>query len=343
MTTFDAFFADLLSRERCSEADYDRATDLLASGAKSEADLIAEWTPLALEIGTEVTFKDLKGRADLNGLSGTVVSFVRATGRFGVKLATGGETVAVQRANLEETECGESPACVLAGKIGDDVAGLVGSFLTCTRCRQPCAPGSKCRVPHPMHLRQELGMMSGQEGMRASYGCKACGERYDIVTPWTHGPDGPVTGEPKYEGPEWCYAGLHSSTELPPSDLRRVHPATVSLSAGPNLQAEIDALPADVRVLTITAGSGFYDEDLVATLERHMPDLEELQLVDVAFERIVLTEELTPALKSLRMQNVPNDCDLRLELPALRQVSIHFLGDCDETINEMLARATVLP
>ena len=86
----DTLFADLISRERCSEADYDRATDLIASGAKSEADIIAEWTPLALELGAEVTFKDLKGRADLNGLSGTVVSFVRATGRFGVK-AAGGE------------------------------------------------------------------------------------------------------------------------------------------------------------------------------------------------------------------------------------------------------------
>ena len=107
------------------------------------------------------------------------------------------------------------------------MAGLVGSFLTCTRCRQPCAPGSKCRVPHPMHLRQELGMMSGPEGMRASYGCKACGQQYAIVTPWTRGPDGLAAGEPKYEGPEWCYAGLHSSKELPCSDLRRVYPATV--------------------------------------------------------------------------------------------------------------------
>jgi len=137
-----------------------------------------------------------------------------------------------------------------------------------------------------MHLREELGMMSGPEGMRASYGCKACGQRYAIVTPWTRGPDGLATGEatPKYEGPEWCYAGLHSSKELPPSDSCRVHPATVSLSAGPNLQAEIDALPADVRVLTITTGNGFYDEDRMVTLERHMPDLEEIQLVDVAFE-----------------------------------------------------------
>ena len=306
MPTFDALFADLLSRERCSEADYDRATDLLASGAKSEADLIAEWTPLALEIGAEVTFKGLQGRADLNGLSGTVVSFVRATGRFGVKLATGGETVAVKRANLEETERSESPACVLAGKIGDDVAGLVGSFLTCTRCRQPCAPGSKCRVPHPMHLRQELGRMSGPEGMRASYGCKACGQQYAIVTPWTRGPDGLAAGEPKYEGPEWCYAGLHSSKELPCSDLRRVYPATVALCAGPNLQAEIDALPADVRVLTITAGSGFYDEELTASLARPMPELQELQLVDVAFERVILTEVRVRANPNPNLNPDPN-------------------------------------
>ena len=42
------------------------------------------------------------------------------------------------------------------------------------------------------------------------------------------------------------------------------------------------------------------------------------------------------------MQNVPNECELRLELPALREVSIHFLGECDEAVNEMLARATQL-
>ena len=57
-----------------------------------------------------------------------------------------------------------------------------------------------------------------------------------------------------------------------------------------SLQAEIDALPADVRVLTITAGSGFYDEELTASLARPMPELQELQLVDVAFERVILTE-----------------------------------------------------
>ena len=144
--TIDALFADLISRERCSEADYDRATDLIASGAKSEADIIAEWTPLALELGAEVTFKDLKGRADLNGLSGTVVSFVRATGRFGVK-AAGGEAVAVKRANLEETEGGD-PACVLAGKIGDDVAGLVAPSSRAHAAASPVRPArsAACRT-----------------------------------------------------------------------------------------------------------------------------------------------------------------------------------------------------
>ena len=43
-------------------------------------------------------------------------------------------------------------------------------------------------------------------------------------------------------------------------------------------------------MLTITAGSGFYDEELTASLARPMPELQELQLVDVAFERVILTE-----------------------------------------------------
>ena len=45
-----------------------------------------------------------------------------------------------------------------------------------------------------------------------------------------------------------------------------------------------------MRVLTITAGNGFYDEELTASLARPMPELRELQLVDVAFERVILTE-----------------------------------------------------
>jgi hypothetical protein len=45
-------------------------------------------------------------------------------------------------------------------------------------------------------------------------------------------------------------------------------------------------------------GSGFYDEEAGATLDRPLPELEELQLVDVAFEKLVLTEATTPPLVS---------------------------------------------
>ena len=39
----EALFADLILHEHASEADFDRATDELASGLKTEEALIAEW------------------------------------------------------------------------------------------------------------------------------------------------------------------------------------------------------------------------------------------------------------------------------------------------------------
>eukprot|EP00900_Chrysochromulina_parva_P001444 jgi/Chrpa1/112/Chrysochromulina_OHIO_Genome00008193-RA len=40
-TKLDTLFADLLALERCTDADYDRATDAIASGAKTEAELMS--------------------------------------------------------------------------------------------------------------------------------------------------------------------------------------------------------------------------------------------------------------------------------------------------------------
>jgi hypothetical protein len=338
--SFDALFANLIALNRVSEAEYDRCTDMVANGKATEAELVAEWSPLALDLGAAVTLKGLKGRAELNGRPASVVEFQSSSRRFVVKLEGGGETIAVKRDNLDEAT---DAAALLAERLGPDLAGVVSEFLTCTRCCEPCAPGSKCRVPHPAHMREELGMMSGPQGVHSSFGCRACGEQYQVVTPWVRTPGGGLeAGEPRIEGPRWCYAGVHTTQPLPASDKRRVSPHTIALTAGPRLQAEIDALPADVVTLTISSGSGFYDEGLSASLERHLPDLTELQLVDVAFERVVLSAALTPSLRHLRMQNVPDDCELTLELPELRSVSIHFLRGADEVVNEMLARATRL-
>jgi len=44
----------------------------------------------------------------------------------------------------------------------------------CARCLQPCGGGA-CRVPHPAHLRQDMGAMCGAEGFQQFYRCGACG------------------------------------------------------------------------------------------------------------------------------------------------------------------------
>ena len=340
----ETLFADLLALERCTDADYDRATDAIASGAKTEAELMSEWAPMGLEIGTVVKIKNLKSRPELNGCEATVIDFRIANRRYGLQLSGGeGEKIAVKPDNIQEVG-GMDAVSVLAGRLGADVAGIVGGFMACTRCLEPCVPGSKCRVPHPTHLRTELGMMSGPDGMRSSFGCNACEQQYVRVTPWERTPDGKLApAEPRFEGSQWCFAGVHTTAPVPASDRRRVYAHTEALVASATLQQEIDALPADVQTLTITSGSGFYDESLNAfTLERHLPELRELQLVDVSFAKIVLNSALTPSVQSLRMQNVPDECDLTIELPNLKSVSIHFLGDCDEVINTMLEHATSL-
>ncbi len=340
----DSLFKDLLSRDRATEADYDAATDAIAEGSKTEADVLKEWTPMALEIGAEVTIADLKARKELNGKTAQVVSYDPVTKRFAVRITGASVKIAVRRANLVDSEP-DSAAAVLENLLGTDAAAHVGSFLTCTRCGEPCAPGSKCRVPHPRHMRQDLGMSCGPDGMRSSYACGACGEQYEEVRNIVGEFGQPGVGfaeEVQIIGPKWCFAGVHTTQPLDDSDQRRVFPNTIALNASPELQAQIDALPANVRTLTI-GSSGFYDEDMAITLDREFPELEELQLVDVAFERIALTADLAPKLRKLRMQNVSDECDLTLELPTLRSVTIHFLrGESDEAINTMLRHATRL-
>lgn len=104
--SFDAFFEQLLRSGTISEAQFDRITDELANGCKTEAALVAEWAAatgsgppggpdgeqrpkarshgslaaevmgegVALRPGGKVRIVGLQGRRDLNGLFGEVVS-----------------------------------------------------------------------------------------------------------------------------------------------------------------------------------------------------------------------------------------------------------------------------
>ena len=332
-SSFKEMFDDLIARGRATEEDLGRATKAIASGDRTEESLVSEWAPLGLEIGATVRLKGLKKRADLNGLEATVITFARS--RFGLELSGRGKKIAAKRENITEVPTGVE---FLIVKLGLDLANLVGTYLLCTRCSKPCTIGSKCRVEHPADLRRDLGAMSNAEGMQSHFSCGACNQNYSILTPWSRNGG---TGEPRIVGDRWCYAGVCTTIPLPPTDKRRVISSKVALKPGPGLQEEIDALPADTEILTIMS-EGFYDDSITVSLERHLPLLTNLQLVDVCFDKIVLNEVLTPSLQHLRMQNVPDECDLTIEAPELKSVSIHFLGGCDRAINIMLAHATKL-
>jgi len=154
--------------------------------------------------------------------------------------------------------------------------------------------------------------------------CGACGATHTEVT---------GGGAKAIKGPQFCYQGEHRTKALLASNVRRVFSNAANLS---ELQAQLDSLPEDLVTLTVY-NSSFYNESYQYTLEKCLPKLQSLQIVDV------LTEETTPAIRSLRLQNMPDDTDLVVALPELRDVTIHYYDtrcDSKDTINSMLAAAT---
>ena len=75
-----------------------------------------------------------------------------------------------------------------------------------------------------------------------------------------------------------------------------------------------------------------------------MKNLMILQLVDVLFSEIVLDETTTPNLEEVFLQNVPDECKMKILLPKLKFFSIHYYdAQVDYSwIHSMLACATKL-
>jgi hypothetical protein len=223
--------------------------------------------------------------------------------------------------------------------VGDGPASSVREFLPCTRCREPCSAATRCRVPHPPHLQQDMGSMFGGT-VQQSYGCDACGRQYTIERdPRREDDPGKVI-----RGPAFCFEGAHTTAALPAADQRRVDRSAAHLVVGARLQAELDAMHANDDLVTLKVSSAMFFDDSASFQLRglRMPALVTLQLVDVCFEAIELTAALTPNLASLRLQNVPEECALTILLPRLRDVTIHYHHGDDAWVNAMLAEATEL-
>ena len=232
----------------------------------------------------------------------------------------------------------KSPRLAAAGGAGPSTADAAPAG-TCTRCLEPLGR-SRCRVPHPAHLRQDHGgtFNGGKDSRFLS--CDACEQRFSLESEML--PGGGMT-PPMTQGAQWCFDGRHSAAPLPESDRRRVTRHAVALEVGPELQAQLDALPEDVETLTVSS-CGWFDSSRPVTLARRLPRLHTLQLLDVCFSRVHLTPETTPALRALQLQNLPDDCDLRVVCPQLRDVSLQFwrAHDKPHVIDDMLRAATQL-
>ncbi|CAB9517638.1 MYND finger [Seminavis robusta] len=211
---------------------------------------------------------------------------------------------------------------------------------TCTRCLLPTSANQGiCCVPHPEYLMEDMGSSFGPDGQTLSFSCKACGEHFSKVNKDRHQTN--FSFQPAHA--EWCFQGRHTVKPLKEGDERRIcnDVATINRNDGDTTQqfqqrltTEMD--PSTVRILVIQNGDGFYDDTVEPVLDLHMPLLEELQLINVCFSKIVLNDAKTPRLSTIEMQNLPDECDMELKCSNLRDFNCrHHHGDC-EWVQDML-------
>ena len=308
--------------------------------------------------GSRVVLHSLVARPELNGREGVIclkkLPKTAACDRIPVQLfaPTGGalklpsgapillkpSNISLATVPTDSNDADAESTAILEGLVGAGPAAHVRSKLDCTRCGEPCAPGTRCRVPHPPHLQVDMGGQFGAGGSKWHYQCKACSCHYTLSKD-----DPSDEGMVCIDGPAYCFEGEHTTQPIPASDKRRVSPDLVSLEPSPDLQARLDELPIthpNLRVLIVRAH--MYDDQLRPTLNVALPHLEEIQLIDVAFNSVTLDESTTPNLRKLRMQNIDDSADLTLSLPLLEEVTIHYYGGNPYPIETMLAAATRL-
>ena len=216
----------------------------------------------------------------------------------------------------------------------------------CTRCLETIDISNlgECVVPHPVHLLQDHGSSIGPDGQAASFVCEGCDQPFTRTSKkrmCANIHEAPIT-----VGAKFCYRGRHTIKPINEGDERRVRDDLLVLTTGPDLQREIDNIPTtmpNVSILTIQS-TGYFDDSRTPELEVAMPKLKTLKLIDIAFDKVKLNTKLTPKLEALFMQNIPDECDITVLLPELKDFTMHYYGPADNMswMNKMLATAKKL-
>ena len=70
--------------------------------------------------------------------------------------------------------------------------------------------------------------------------------------------------------------------------------------------------------------SGFNESIQSIRFNISMVQLVDLQLMDVQFSEIILDQTRTPNIQELVMQNVPDDCRMKILLPTLKKFTMRY-------------------
>ena len=148
---------------------------------------------------------------------------------------------------------------------------------------------------------ESMGGEYSSEQSTSHFECRACGGKWSVVERKSAG--GQV-GPEEVVGQKWCFQGAHSLNPLPTDDRRKKRSTEVNLVEGPELQKQINNLARDqpgTKKLTIKKNK--WSTEKWYQLEARLPKLKMLVIEDVKFSKLVLSDDLTPALETLHLSN----------------------------------------
>ena len=146
----DALFADAIARGKATDAEFDRATDELASGAKSEDEIIAFYFPnTALDEDEKLSKKDKKSRGswrdDRDGRAGSMVDAAAAGEDDLDEAAVAAQAAAMAQLHVELFGAPGSPHALDLGGVasGSEIERVYQSELQLDEWRRAAADTPK--------------------------------------------------------------------------------------------------------------------------------------------------------------------------------------------------------
>ena len=246
------------------------------------------------------------------------------------------------------SECRGAFYCGHECQLADWRARHRASCGACARCgTRPASADDACEgMTGGRHAEMDLAWSGTTiEGYAAvsTYFCGRC--RQTIERTVKDGVErqvgGPVTCAPM---------GKHCMHEalLPPKDAHAACKEYVVLIpskkhreiSGMDAQRALDDAPEDAETIVIRSIGGYCDDVALTFPKKTYPKLKNLRIRDVDMASLTLTEETCPALICIETQNGLNDCAasgrLKIAVPTLRKVSMHFYQGPQRIIQEMI-------